>query len=192
MRADSGRPDELDEPFYYFAFGANMNTRVLHERRGVTPFSSEAAVLSGFRLVFDQPGIPFVEPAFASVLPSTASVVHGVLYRLDPQSFVKLDRVEGRPYRLRSLEVHGAELGTVRAAVYQTRNPGRERRPSARYLKLLCDGAREHGLPAEYVRTLEGQPSVDVPGSAPLVRAAIKVMEFVAPLIPRKRRTPEP
>ncbi len=181
-----------DDPFYYFAFGANMNTRVLRERRGVTPFSSEAAVLSGFRLVFDQPGIPFVEPAFASVLPSTASVVHGVLYRLDPQGFVKLDRVEGKPYRLRSLKVQGADLGTVRAAVYQTRNPGPERPPSARYLKLLCEGAREHGLPAEYVRTLEAQRSVDVPGAAPFIRAAIKVMEFVAPLIPLKKRTPEP
>ncbi len=179
------------QPFYYFAFGANMSTRVVRERRGVRVYASEAAALSGFRLVFDQRGIPFLEPAFASVVPSPDSVVHGVLYTLEPDSFIKLDRVEGSPYRLRSLRVEGIELGAVSAAVYQTRRPGPERRPSARYLKLLCEGAREHGLPGHYVRALEAHPSVNVPGSAPVIRAAIKAYEFVAPLVPRKKRQPE-
>lgn len=168
-----------------------MNSRVLRERRGVTPHSSEAAVLRDFRLVFDQPGIPFVEPAFASVTPTAGAVVHGVLYTLDPDCFVRLDRVEGSAYRVRSLGVEGALLGSVTAAVYQTRRPGSERRPSRRYLKLLCDGAREHALPGYYVRALEAQPCVHVPGSAPLIHAAITVRELLAPLIPRKKRTPE-
>jgi hypothetical protein len=30
------------------------------------------------------------------------------------------------------------------------------RKPSRRYLRLLLDGAREHGLPEEWIRHLEG------------------------------------
>ena len=168
-----------------------MSSRVLRERRGVRVHSSEAAVLSGFRLVFDHLGIPFLEPAFASVRPAADSVVHGVLYALEPDDFVKLDRVEGPGYRLRGLDVEGVEHGKVTAAVYQTRRPRSGRRPSARYLRILCEGAREHGLPEEYVRALEAQPSVHVAGSAAFVRAVIKAGEFLAPLIPRKKRTPE-
>jgi hypothetical protein len=176
---------------YYFAFGANMSSRVLGERRGVTAYSSEPATLLDHRLVFDHLGIPFLEPAFASVVAAAGSVVHGVLYALDARGFAKLDRVEGPGYRLRSLMVEGAERGPVEARVYQTRQPRGSRRPSTRYLRLLCDGAREHGLPDSYIEALEAQPSVHVPGSAAVIGAMIKVGEFMAPLFPRKRRTPE-
>ena len=180
-----------DEPFFYFAFGANMSSRVFRERRGVVPYSTEAAVLRDHRLAFDSLGIPFIEPAFASVVAERGSVVHGVLYTLDPRGFAKLDRVEGPGYRLRSLDVEGVTHGRVTAAVYQTREPRVERRPSARYLRLLLAGAREHGLPLAYIDELEAQPSVHVPGAARVITALLRVGEVVVPWIPRKKRTPE-
>ena len=43
----------------------------------------------------------------------------------------------------------------VAAFTYQSSWTLAGRKPSARYLGLLVAGAREHGLPAEYVRFLE-------------------------------------
>jgi len=41
------------------------------------------------------------------------------------------------------------------AAVYVSSHGVAGRKPSERYLNLLLEGAREHELPADYIRTLE-------------------------------------
>jgi hypothetical protein len=43
----------------------------------------------------------------------------------------------------------------VTAVTYRSSISASGRKPSARYLGLLLDGAREHALPAEWVRFLE-------------------------------------
>ena len=52
----------------YFAYGSNVNTKTMTGVRGITPSKSYPAVLYGYKLVFNVPGLPFVEPAFASVM----------------------------------------------------------------------------------------------------------------------------
>ena len=48
--------------------------------------------------------------------------------------------------------------GAVRVDAFTYLSPTRRtgRKPSARYLGLLLEGARQHGLPDDYVRALEG------------------------------------
>ena len=53
----------------YFCYGANMSATAL-KRRQVAPLASEAAVLHGWQFCMDYPGLPFIEPAFATVHPA--------------------------------------------------------------------------------------------------------------------------
>ena len=46
-----------------------MNEEILQGKRRVFPAEAVPAKLPGYRLVFDLPGLPYREPAFASVQP---------------------------------------------------------------------------------------------------------------------------
>lgn len=49
------------------ADGSNINKKVFEGRRMIKPAESRPAVLPGWLLTFNQPGLPFSEPAFAAV-----------------------------------------------------------------------------------------------------------------------------
>jgi len=162
----------------YFAFGANMSTRVL-ARRGIEVAGSEVAELREHRLVFDQRGVWPVEPAFASFVPAPGHVVWGVLYELPVAQIERLDRYETANYLPVEVAVVGARTGPTAARAYRTRRPVPERRPSARYLALICEGAREHGLPEEYVRELAARPSAYVPILSELMGLSVRGFDWV-------------
>jgi gamma-glutamylcyclotransferase (GGCT)/AIG2-like uncharacterized protein YtfP len=162
----------------YFAFGANMSGRVL-ARRGIAAARSEPACLADHRLVFDQAGLPFVEPAFASLVPAAGQTVWGVLYDLTEVDVARLDRFETSDYVPVEVSVVGSRSGPTAARAYRTRRPVPERRPSARYLALLCEGAREHGLPVEYVRDLAARPSAYVPVLSELMNVSVRGIEWL-------------
>ncbi len=54
----------------YFCYGANMAPATL-QRRLVAPLASEAGVLTGWQLRMGFPGLPFLEPTFATVVPAS-------------------------------------------------------------------------------------------------------------------------
>lgn len=153
---------------FYFAYGANMSSQVLTGQRGLRPEKSEAAELRGYRLVFDLPGIPLVEPAFASVIAEAGCVVPGVLHALSKEEVRRLDRFESPRYRRKKLAVVGRSLGEVEAEVYVNRRPRPGSLPSRRYLDLLVRGAEEHGLSEAHVAWLRSHPSGDVALLRPL------------------------
>jgi AIG2-like family len=165
-----------DKAVWYFAFGANMSSRVLRARH-VRPLSSEAARLDGFRLVFGEPGVPLLEPVFASIDPAEGESVYGVLLRLLAEDFTRIDATEGPGYDVLRVDVVGSVNGPVRARAFRTRDPVRGRRPSRRYLDLMRSGAREHGLPERYVQRLDAEPCGAVlPGSGTLFTALVRVL----------------
>lgn len=169
---------------HYFAFGANMCSEVLVERRGVRPLSSEAAELRDHRLVFEEPGLWLVgEPAFASIRRVLGDTTWGVLHHLRRGDFARLDQFEGPEYELVKVSVCGRNSGAVEAFAYRTTKPVFGRPPSTRYLRLLCAGAREHDLPPEYIARLEAQRSVHFP-VAPLMPHVARAYERVRDLIP--------
>jgi hypothetical protein len=67
---DSPRTRDYSGRWYYFAYGSNLNSDVFEGRRGVTPLDVRVGVLEGYRLAFNMPGVPLLEPSFASVEPS--------------------------------------------------------------------------------------------------------------------------
>lgn len=88
---------------WYFAFGSNMRKSVM-DRRGMQPLATETVVIPSHRLSFEVFGVPYSEPAMASITafgqgPRTSEPTHppvqGVAYLLSPTDYAKLVISEG-------------------------------------------------------------------------------------------------
>jgi cation transport regulator ChaC len=144
------------EHLWYFAYGSNMSRATFHERRGMVPLETHVASLEGFKLCFDIPVGPG-ERGVANLESAAAAVTHGVAYLLTIDDAERLDRTEGVPriYVRHPVSLWLADARTVHAFTYRGAISVPTRKPSARYLGLVLDGARTHGLPEAYIRALE-------------------------------------
>ena len=121
------------------------------------PLDTRWGWLEGYRLRFNIPIGPG-ERAVANLEPDPGARTCGVLYLLTPEDCERLDRTEGVHlgiYRRTPVEVAGYDGGRVGAFTYRSTLTQEGRKPSARYLGLLVEGARAQGLPPEYVAFLE-------------------------------------
>ena len=82
-----------------------MAISTMTKLRNINPISSTAAILPNHTLRFNIPGIPCIEPSYASVEPTSSSSsssqetnVHGVLYVLTPKDFATICQTEGVPF----------------------------------------------------------------------------------------------
>ncbi|KAK4537226.1 hypothetical protein CDCA_CDCA11G3251 [Cyanidium caldarium] len=194
-RASRSRPRSTDITLY-FAYGSNMNPRVLgpeaqfpHLARRVVDaevFGAEPAVLEHHTLRLHVPGPRFLgEPAFANVVPCACSAeakadgpvcdaVHGVVYTLTRRDLQRVLATEGV-----RLGMQQAETVTVRTysgrrlegvTVVRNRAAARanraDRYPSRRYAQLVMEGAQHYGIDARYVEQLRRRLAVDAAPSA--------------------------
>jgi len=155
----SGGPERhtrtVKELIWYFAYGSNMCASIFVERRGMRPSTATWGWLEDHRLSFDLPVGPG-ERGVANIVCEAGARTCGVLYRITAEESERLDRSEGVPagfYRRVPVTISTRD-GTIAAFTYQSSYASAGRKPSARYIGLLLDGAREHGLPAEYVAVL--------------------------------------
>jgi 2-hydroxychromene-2-carboxylate isomerase len=147
-----------DDALWYFAYGSNMSPATFVGRRGIRPLATQWGWLAGHRLVFDLPIGPG-ERACANVVPDGAAWIAGILYRITAEQAAHLDRTEGVPsgvYRRIAVEVATDGGERIAAFTYRSARGQPRRKPSARYLGLLLDGARAGGVPGEYVAWLQG------------------------------------
>ncbi|MBZ5487700.1 gamma-glutamylcyclotransferase [Halomonas aquamarina] len=138
-----------------FAYGSNMSTQRLAARipaRFVT-----TALLSSCRLVFHQPsgdgsGKCDIVPA------SDQSAVYGVIWEVASHHEPTLDRYEGLGVAYGETWLTVTDLAIerqfdVQAYAGNVTSPGI--RPYTWYKHHVLAGAREHGLPASHIHTLE-------------------------------------
>lgn len=170
----------MDGATPFFAYGAKMRAAAL-EQAGITPLGRERARLRDHRIAFDLPGIPLVEPAFASFAAAPGEEVHGVLWWIASGQMRTLDRHESPRYRVVEVEIEAERSGIVRAEAYKNETPVFGLRPSRRYLRLIAEGAREAELPPDYVARLVAQESVHLPVLSPLMTLAWKVFLATRP-----------
>jgi hypothetical protein len=172
---------------HYFAYGANMSSAVL-SRRGIAVLSREPGLLRGHRLVFDLPGIPWIEPAFAGIVPDPGHDTYGVLYRLAADQLERINSYESPGYTVIEVEVEGERSGRRRASTFRSKRSTAGLRPSRRYLRVLCEGARENALPASYVDELAAHPAAHVPILSGFSDKAIAMLEGYIRRSRRRRR----
>jgi gamma-glutamylcyclotransferase (GGCT)/AIG2-like uncharacterized protein YtfP len=90
--------------------------------------------------------------------PDPAAQVWGVIYRISRRDLMRLDLTEGVPgrgYRHMTVTVEADDGQLLDAIAYIAEGKEDDGKPSLRYVTLLREGARAHGLPAHYIRFLE-------------------------------------
>ncbi len=92
----------------------------------------------------------------ANLVEAPGETVWGVLYRVSERQLDELDRFEGGYTRL-VLEVHTGDV-THRAWTYVSLRLTEDPRPFDWYKQLMLAGAREHGLPEEWLARLHALP----------------------------------
>jgi len=144
---------------YYFAYGSNMLTARL-ARRVPSARPVGHAWLAGHRLSFHLRGEDGSGKCNVTATGAAGDVVHGVLFELDADRLERLHAAEGPAYRFLELEVE-QPAGQCRAAIYYGRGAWLDDSlvPFDWYRAFVVGGAREHGLPADYIRWLASTTS---------------------------------
>ena len=144
--------DEADQ--WYFAYGSNLFAAQMIERTGPIRTGEERprlARLPNYRVVFNMRGSD--GEIYANIEPAAGDVL-GIVYRIGPTGLASLDEFE-EGYERRTVIVltdDGVEL-TALVYISLPENATAPRPPSAEYLARIIAGAREQGLPDEYIAT---------------------------------------
>lgn len=135
----------------YFAYGSNMSSARL-QNRAPSAQATGRAKLYDRRLVFNKASND--GSTKANIEYSPGDVVWGVLYELDEKDLQKVDAAEGG-YKRIEVEVIIDSGDTVKAFSYVSTNIMTGCIPLDWYIDYILAGAKEHGLPQQYINELQ-------------------------------------
>lgn len=145
----------------YFAYGSNLSPERMR-KRVASATAQGPARLAGRRLCFDKRGRD--GSGKANLRDDPSAHVWGALYSFELEAWLRLDGFEPGYERV---EVQVEWRGQSRAAqTYVSRQWTSDPVPTAAYKRLVVEGARSHGLPAEWIRWLESLPERPDPSSS--------------------------
>jgi len=147
---------------WYFAYGSNLCTAQMAARTGVAHAGrARRARLPGHRLAFNMRD---GGSTYANVV-RPGDGVSGVLYWCGRRELAALDGFEVGYERVpvEVLDEAGVRLDAV-AYVARPEFVTAGDHPATAYLRRIVRGAREHGLPEEYVRVIEAAAGCEVRG----------------------------
>ena len=129
----------------YFAYGSNMDPEQMSTRCPDSDFCG-VAWLSSYRFRINSRGV-------ATVVPEEGAIVHGALWMISTRDEGRLDKYEGVAqgiYSKHLLDLQKDKAVPFQALVYlaAVTNPGS---PLSGYLEKVVAGARQCGLPENYV-----------------------------------------
>lgn len=141
--------------FNYFAYGSNMPSARLRARCSSARALARAVVhgheLRWHKASKDGSGKCDLFPTEVS-----SSAVHGVIYQIDASELPSLDRAEGRGYGYERVELEVTADGRAQTVItYKATKTDSSLKPYSWYHAFVVLGAREHGLPDEYIANLE-------------------------------------
>ena len=139
----------------YFAYGSNMLYSRLR-RRVPSARPLGPASLSGHVLRFHKHGADNSGKCNAFLTGKPEDVVHGVLYEVKEHRLANLHAAEGPGYEFVKIVV-SRDNEESQAVMYRARSAylNDALAPFAWYQAFVVAGARENGLPADYVSALE-------------------------------------
>jgi len=152
---------------WVFAYGSNMASARLRDYSVTPEAPGQAAVLHGYRLVFNKWSKKH-QSGKANVVVDAEAEVWGVAYSLRDDELAILDRGEGAGYGRNIMPLASADGYAINAWVYRaTADSIRDdARPFTWYRDFLTLGAKEHGLPAAYIARLEAIDAIPDPDPA--------------------------
>jgi len=142
----------------YFAYGSNLSTARLRQAdRAPSARVVGAATLSGHTLAWHKRGADGSGKCTLCATGSRADGVWGVVWEIDDADVATLDAAEGPGYERVELTVTtGNQKMNVFSYIARATHVDRELEPAGWYRATVVAGAREHGLPASWIRLLEG------------------------------------
>ena len=144
----------------YIAYGSNMlSRRFRHPGRMPAAVARGVAAASGVRVRFHKRGVDGSGKCTLVDADDSAGA-WGVLFEVTERDLETLDRVEGvhlGGYARESISVRVQDGSIVAAVTYIGQEPFIDDTlvPYDWYRELVVEGAREHGLPADYVDELK-------------------------------------
>ncbi len=149
------------DPRLYFAYGSNLHPGRMTARVPSAQTVSVARLID-YRLTFGKWG-ERDDSGKCDVAPAAGEVVWGVVYRIDGSEQYLLDAAEGPGYRIETVML-ATDDGPIEAFTYIARPDWlTDDPPYDWYRDIVAAGAREHGLPADYVARIEAAPAVPDP-----------------------------
>jgi len=147
---------------WYFAYGSNLWIDQMVRRTGPVGQGEDqprVVRLAGYRLTFNM--LAENGYVYANIERAGTGVI-GVIYRCGPETLNRLDDFEAGYDRLKLTVVD--DLGASIEATAYIAKPERiaaDGKPSDEYLKRILRGAREHGLPDDYINSIMAIASGD-------------------------------
>ena len=150
--------------FLYFAYGSNMSRRRLTAAtRAPSAKPLGPASVSGHRLTFDKVSADGSGKADCERTGDLTDKVHGGLFLVDTADLAALDKAEGAagaaPGYRRAEVVVWTEDGAKKVLTYLATNKRPGLLPYPWYVNHVLVGAREFGLPPDYMAALERLPT---------------------------------
>jgi len=139
----------------YFAYGSNMSTERMSSRASSAKTVGRARIPDK-RLVYNKRSKD--GSGRANLVDSPGDEVWGVLYEVETDQLVALDRTEGG-YERQEVSVITEQGQTIQAVVYISDQLTDTPIPYDWYKQLIVSGAREHQLPEHYIELLEALPA---------------------------------
>jgi AIG2 family protein len=152
-----------------------MQTATFRGRRGVQFVRALPARVPGWRLVLDKPAMLSLPETYANLCEAAGAETFGVAYEITAADLSHVDLTEGvliGNYERIAVPVVtlGPPFVALRAFTLVSAHRAPEPRPTTRYMSCLVDGAREHGLPASWIATLERVAAADESPEATALR----------------------
>ncbi|SFM30058.1 gamma-glutamylcyclotransferase family protein [Pelosinus propionicus] len=170
--------EKINPSRLYFAYGSNLDFENMNQKC-TKPLVLGIARLEGHRIGFFENSVIW-DGAVETVVPDVLAEVWGVLYQLESYAWEQLDncedvRLDGTgEYFHYPVEVLDEQNRVIEASIYKKARLGEPKQPSTEYLNIIIQGAKEQGLPKEYIETLESIASKPASYAVPRQRGQSK------------------
>ena len=159
------------DTFTYFGYGSNMLTKKLQSpKRCPSAVPIGICKIKKHSLKFhkvshaNQNGIPDVSGK-GDMIPSESETdeVYGVLFKILEREEKKLDKAEGYPdygYDKKKIDVITTKGEKYRSVMYFATDKDPKKKPYHWYKEQVVQGAKEHGLPEDYIKKIKAVESI--------------------------------
>lgn len=130
---------------HFFIYGALMYSAIDNE-------TAEAAYIPDHKIAFLINGIPILEPAFATLVPSNGEKAWGITVYYEKESWEQLTQHEVS-YMEKDIIAHKKNGDTINCITFVSAKPllPKEKAPSARYVRKLYTAAQHFQLPTAII-----------------------------------------
>lgn len=150
----------------YFAYGSNMLPQRLQRRIPGARMISSPCVLEGYKLVFHKEGRDGSAKCDIIQTGLPIDCVQGVLFEINNEELIVLDRYEGRGYRRDQVSVTGPDGHSVSAITYFATRINHSLLPFDWYFQHVLEGAIAANLDPAYIAEIKEVACKQDPDSA--------------------------